>query len=54
MKQMEDRFNHWAGYDYVFLNDDVRPALSLSLYGVRLLTFRTFPTNSKSLLIIPL
>ena len=23
MKQVEDRFNHWAGYDYVFLNDDV-------------------------------
>jgi hypothetical protein len=23
MKQMEDRFNHWAKYDYVFLNDDV-------------------------------
>lgn len=23
MKQMEDRFNHWAGYDYVFLNDEV-------------------------------
>lgn len=22
MKQMEDRFNHWAGYDWVFLNDD--------------------------------
>lgn len=24
MRQMEDRFNHWAKYDYVFLNDDVR------------------------------
>lgn len=24
MKQMEDRFNHWAQYDYVFLNDEVR------------------------------
>ena len=23
MKQMEDRFNHWAHYDYVFLNDEV-------------------------------
>lgn len=23
MKQVEDRFNNWAGYDYVFLNDDV-------------------------------
>jgi hypothetical protein len=22
MKQMEDRFNHWAGYDWVFLNDE--------------------------------
>ncbi|WWD01339.1 hypothetical protein V866_008282 [Kwoniella sp. B9012] len=22
MRQMEDRFNHWAKYDYVFLNDD--------------------------------
>lgn len=22
MKQMEDRFNHWAHYDYVFLNDE--------------------------------
>lgn len=22
MKQMEDRFNWWAGYDYVFLNDE--------------------------------
>ncbi|KAL1406886.1 hypothetical protein Q8F55_006298 [Vanrija albida] len=22
MKQMEDRFNHWAQYDYIFLNDD--------------------------------
>ncbi|TYJ59211.1 hypothetical protein B9479_000200 [Cryptococcus floricola] len=22
MRQMEDRFNHWARYDYVFLNDD--------------------------------
>lgn len=22
MKQMEDRFNHWAGYDYVFLNEE--------------------------------
>lgn len=28
MKQMEDRFNHWAGYDYVFLNDEVRLAHS--------------------------
>lgn len=24
IKQMEDRFNHWAGYDWVFLNDEVR------------------------------
>jgi hypothetical protein len=23
MKQMEDRFNHWARYDYVFLNEEV-------------------------------
>ena len=23
MKQVEDRFNHWAHYDYVFLNDEV-------------------------------
>jgi hypothetical protein len=23
MKQMEDRFNSWAKYDYVFLNDEV-------------------------------
>ena len=23
MKQMEDRFNHWAQYDYVFLNEEV-------------------------------
>ena len=23
MKQMEDRFNHWAKYDYVFLNEEV-------------------------------
>jgi len=22
MRQMEDRFNHWAQYDYVFLNDE--------------------------------
>lgn len=22
IKQMEDRFNHWAGYDWVFLNDE--------------------------------
>lgn len=22
IKQMEDRFNYWAKYDYVFLNDD--------------------------------
>lgn len=22
MKQMEDRFNHWAGYDWVFLNEE--------------------------------
>lgn len=22
MRQMEDRFNHWARYDYVFLNDE--------------------------------
>lgn len=22
IKQMEDRFNWWAGYDYVFLNDE--------------------------------
>lgn len=23
MRQMEDRFNHWAQYDYVFLNEEV-------------------------------
>ena len=23
MKQMEDRFNSWANYDYVFLNEEV-------------------------------
>lgn len=23
MRQMEDRFNHWAKYDYVFLNEEV-------------------------------
>ena len=28
MKQMEDRFNHWAGYDYVFLNEEVRRNMS--------------------------
>jgi len=22
MRQMEDRFNHWARYDYVFLNEE--------------------------------
>ena len=22
MRQMEDRFNHWAQYDYVFLNEE--------------------------------
>lgn len=22
LKQMEDRFNYWAKYDYVFLNDN--------------------------------
>jgi alpha 1,2-mannosyltransferase len=23
MKEMESRFNYWAGYDYVFLNEEV-------------------------------
>jgi hypothetical protein len=27
---MEDRFNHWAHYDYVFLNDEVS---LLSMYN---------------------
>lgn len=27
MKQVEDRFNHWAHYDYVFLNDEVSGTL---------------------------
>lgn len=31
MKQMEDRFNHWAGYDYVFLNEEVRAELTVTL-----------------------
>lgn len=44
MKQMEDRFNHWAGYDWVFLNDEpfddvfkksVPDALSTFSFGKR-------------------
>lgn len=34
MKQMEDRFNHWAGYDYVFLNEEVGCHFKWTGYGV--------------------
>jgi hypothetical protein len=46
MKQMEDRFNWWAGYDYVFLNDEpfddtfkehtqrLNPTIGTSLIGL--------------------
>jgi hypothetical protein len=57
MKQVEDRFNHWAGYDYVFLNDDVstvhaqRAARVMGAartvgIGQLELTDRTFQTSS--------
>lgn len=42
MRQMEDRFNHWAKYDYVFLNDDV----SSQLAEDGAYQCRTSPTNS--------
>ena len=31
MRQLEDRFNHWARYDYVFLNEEVSLDNPLSL-----------------------